>query len=572
MKHFLSNVLGTLFLLSVTSVSAQTCDMYVAGYVPSYRPAGSIDYSKLSALFYGFAGSSSTGTLIVDSSINGNLTAFKNATAGKKRYLSLEGGGYQPNTLKNIAGNSSLRSAFASSCVSFCTSNGFDGIDMDWENIDNATDSTNFHALVSALSTALHANGLKFVITLSYNYNARFYGVASLNTADWIQLMVYDETGWGAGSPYANHSSYESMENAVSYWVNKGYTDRSKIVIGLPFFGYQFASYAGGVGTAKTYNEIATNTPGLKTDVDTIPLTFFNSAAMLKRKVDHVKFTGLKGVFIWELGQDLPSSDTRSLLRAVSDAACDQNPFWSDYSQSPGSNLALNTPVESSSGSTNVTLMVDNDISTYWTSSSANGDTAWIHVDLGSNYDISKVEIVWDKNGVGRDFEIKVAPTTNGPWQKIQQRFYNSSLTTTLTGLKGIGRFVSIQGVSRGCASKYKVAEMRVYGTPYSGNLTSKSSSPVSINPVLTEQKNERTKVYPNPASNSLIIDMSQDRTPVDRIELINNLGTTLKVRSVHSIGSIETIDTSSYPAGVYLIKMVSQNKKTGLFRVLIQH
>jgi chitinase len=576
MKNFSSSIVLFICLLFTTQSFSQFCDMYVGGYVPSYRAAGAIDYSKVSHVFYAFAGADPAGNLILDSSIYGNFSAFKAATVGKNRYLSLEGGD-TVHTIKTMANSPSARSNFVSQCVSFCSANGFSGIDMDWENIDNSTDSSNFYSLVSALSTSLHTNGYELIITLSYNYNARYYGVASLNKADWIQLMVYDETGWGPGSPYGNHSGFESMENAIAYWNNKGYTDRSKIVIGLPFYGYQFSSYAGGTGTPKTYSEITASNPNLKTDEDSLTLTPFNSAALLKRKVDHVKFSGLKGVFVWELGQDLPSTNTKSLLRAISDAACDQNPLWADYGTDNAVNLALNTPVESSSGPGNVSKIVDNNGSTYWTSSSSNGDTAWIHVDLGSTYDISKVEILWEQTGIGRDFEIKVASSSTGDWTTIQQRFYNSSLTSTLNGLKGTGRYVSIQGLSRGCNSRYKIAEFRVYGSAVSGSRYAASPTPPKAQPAVLPvgKKMEATtssfKIFPNPASHTLTVDMTRVSGGVQRLELLDNMGKQLRSIQVRS-KTTETIDIRSLPAGFYLLRAVTNAQQAETQKVLIRH
>ncbi|RZM07136.1 MAG: T9SS type A sorting domain-containing protein, partial [Pedobacter sp.] len=413
-------------------------------------------------------------------------------------------------------------------------------------------------------------------ITLSYNYNARFYGVAALNKADWIQLMVYDETGWGPGSPYGNHSSYASIENAVAYWYNKGFTNRSKIVIGLPFYGYQFSTAAGGTAVPKTYTEIVAANPNLQTDVDTLPLIPFNSAAMLKRKVDHVKFSGLKGVFVWELGQDIAATNTKSLLRAISDAACDQNPLWADYSQNLTTNLASGQPVESSAGSTNVTKIVDNNTTTYWTSSATNADTAWIHVDLGATYDISKVEILWEQTGIARDFEIKVAATSTDTWTTIQQRFYNSSLTNTLTGLKGEGRYVSIQGVSRGCNSRYKIAEFRVYGTAVTGSRPGAPGGTKVEAPVLPDIRQavstDGIKVYPNPASSSVVVALGKFAGQVQRIDLIDNSGKVIRSVSGGIAHTVEAINTSSVPAGIYLVRTTLKNQKAETQRVVIQH
>lgn len=563
MKNLLKNLIAIGLTVYMFNAKAQTCDMYVGGYVTSYRDASPslIDYSKISHAFYAFGKSNSSGALIIDSSIYvpaGNFTRFKNATVGKSRYLSLEGG--SGNTIRDMATIPSARTAFVTNCVNFCSANGFTGIDMDWENIDNSSDSANFHSLVSALSASLHANGYQLIITLSYNYNARYYGVASLNKADWIQLMTYDETGFYGD--YGNHSPFESIAHGLDYWASKGFTDKSKIVIGLPFYGYLFPNYSPNqTGTAKTYAEIITANSNLKTDVDTLVLTQFNSAAMIKRKVDYAKFSGLKGVFIWEMGQDLPSSNSKSLLRAVADAACDQNPVWIDYSMSCETNVATGKSTENSSDgilgyNTHSERTTDNDIATVW--SAAATDTEWVHVDLGNTYDICKVEIVWAAGGAARDFEIKVAPTSNGPWTTIQQRYYNSSLTNTLQGLYAKGRFVSFQGIDRGCISKYKMAEFRVYGSLAPAGRLAPTAMATPVRPVVPAG----IKVFPNPSTNIITIDMTGLNEPATGLEIIDNTGKTMRAVKLKNSNSVITMDINELTPGMYFIKTILQSKK----------
>ena len=108
MKHISRSVVLFFYMVCCIQGFSQTCNMYVGGYVPSYRPAGTIDYSKVSHVFYAFAGANPSGNLILDSSIAGNFSAFKTATFGKSRYLSLEGGD-TVQTIKNIAGIPSAR-------------------------------------------------------------------------------------------------------------------------------------------------------------------------------------------------------------------------------------------------------------------------------------------------------------------------------------------------------------------------------------------------------------------------------------------------------------------------------
>ena len=114
------------------------------------------------------------------------------------------------------------------------------------------------------------------------------------------------------------------MLDAINYWVNRGYSNLSNMVIGLPFYGYRFNSTQGGLATGMSYSEIVSAHPGLSCDWDEVDLIVFNSPETIRKKVRYVIDNGLKGVMIWEMGQDINSSNEKSLLKAVSQAACDQ--------------------------------------------------------------------------------------------------------------------------------------------------------------------------------------------------------------------------------------------------------
>src|SRR5262245_16383204 len=73
-------------------------------------------------------------------------------------------------------------------------------------------------------------------------------------------------------------------------------------------------------------------------------------------------------------------------------------------------NLALNKPVVTSSvqsgSSFTGNLAVDGNYSTRW--SSASSDAQWMYVDLGSQYNISRVKITWE-TALGKNYNIDVS-------------------------------------------------------------------------------------------------------------------------------------------------------------------
>ncbi len=307
--------------------NAQTCELYIGGYIPYYRSSASVDYTKLSHVFYAFASTSPEGILTVSN--EAEFETFKTASIGKQRFLSLGGGG--DNSFGPMASSSQSISTLAQNCVAFCKANDLEGIDVDWEGITTPADSVKFGNFVRELGAQLHGKDLKLVITIGFgSWSGDHYNLGAIKNADWIQLMVYDQTGTWGDSPYGNHASYQHMLDAIDYWTNRGYTDLSKMVIGMPFYGYRFNSDSGGNATAVTYEQIVTDNPNLNCDIDEVGLTVFNGPTTIREKVLYVKEHGLKGVMIWELGQDISSTEEKSLLNAVSKAACGEGPSCVD--------------------------------------------------------------------------------------------------------------------------------------------------------------------------------------------------------------------------------------------------
>src|SRR6185295_6429453 len=82
-------------------------------------------------------------------------------------------------------------------------------------------------------------------------------------------------------------------------------------------------------------------------------------------------------------------------------------------------NIALNKPVVTSSvlsGSFTGSLAVDGSTSTRW--SSAASDPQWIYVDLGNQYNITSVTIIWS-SAYGRNYTIAVSNNASA-WTTIK--------------------------------------------------------------------------------------------------------------------------------------------------------
>ncbi|MCD4503875.1 glycosyl hydrolase family 18 protein [Chromobacterium piscinae] len=129
--------------------------------------------------------------------------------------------------------------------VKFAQANGFAGINIDFEAVAQG-DRNNFSNFIQVLGRALHAKGLKLIVSVpafstkdenheaNYGYDLRALGAA----ADYLQIMTYDEAipTWPPG-PVAGS---DWMENDLDYAVSL--VPASKILNGIPAYGYDWKS------------------------------------------------------------------------------------------------------------------------------------------------------------------------------------------------------------------------------------------------------------------------------------------------------------------------------------------
>src|SRR5689334_20120170 len=134
---------------------------------------------------------------------------------------------------------------------------------------------------------------------------------------------------------------------------------------------------------------------------------------------------------------------------------------FSSFSQT---NIALNRPVTVSSvqSGTSYTgnLAVDGKTTTRW--SSAPSDNQWIYVDLGSQYNITSVNITWE-TAYGKNYTIDVSGDAS-TWTTIKTITGNTS-TSNSNSVSGTGRYVRMHGSLRGTTFGYSIWEMVVFGT-----------------------------------------------------------------------------------------------------------
>jgi len=113
--------------------------------------------------------------------------------AGKKCLICVGGGGTGPTFSQAIA--PAVQSTFITNIVNFCVSEGFDGVDLDFEPMQS-TDLSNFTSFVTNLRAALTTAKPGLLLTSAaepYGFPATFAAVQ--DKFDQINVMTYDLSG-----------------------------------------------------------------------------------------------------------------------------------------------------------------------------------------------------------------------------------------------------------------------------------------------------------------------------------------------------------------------------------------
>jgi len=155
----------------------------------------------------------------------------------------------------DVAATANARKNFANNILNIIKTNGFDGVDLDWEypggggldgNHVRADDAKNFLLMLKEIRNVIGDN---YLLTIANSANASIYGEYLIDiskTVDWVGVMTYDMAGaWNAYSGFnsplyidkeKDKNGQTSISDVVEDYLNKG-VDPSKLVIGGAFYG-----------------------------------------------------------------------------------------------------------------------------------------------------------------------------------------------------------------------------------------------------------------------------------------------------------------------------------------------
>ena len=326
----------------------------LAGYYPDWgkweKPAYPVDkvpYEKFTHVLWSFISPNADGSLRGDAADDPSeldeMVKLAHA-AGTKVVLSLGGAGLCEN-FATVAGNDALRTKFVTNLTEYVAKHDLDGLDMDWEYSQvpvPEADTVAYNKLIRDLRTALpKEKSLSAALPCSPYYGKYFTVSVLAEVLDWFGFMTYDITGdWDDkarfDSPlYPNtESDYTtwSWKETAEHWEKLG-VPASKMVFGVPFFGFQFeGTNAPGTGfngkaTYMDYKEIM-RIDGQTFAFDSVSMEPYAFTANTFTTLETPQSVGAKakwilennyaGAMIWDISQDVMDDYKQPLLDTLS--------------------------------------------------------------------------------------------------------------------------------------------------------------------------------------------------------------------------------------------------------------
>jgi len=347
---FVPTRFAALFALMLVALAARP-QVRVVGYYPMWDratfPAAAIHCEYVTHVNHAFAWPNADGTIAADETTVDTALINTVHRAGRKVLLSLGGSGVtQTANFALVAADTALRRKFVANVVARLSAYGYDGADLDWEGPASAADRTNEVALVRQMRAAMRAVNTPWLLTMAVgvsDWSGQWRDFAALQgSVDWFNAMTYDI--FGSWSPYtghnapmvepAGHAGDWSVTQGIAYLQQTRGIPAAQLTLGLPFFGQRFlnttALYAPfGSAAEVTYTDVSgdraagwtyawdavSEVPYLVNPAKTA-LDSFDDSASIAVKCAYAKASGLSGVMIWALGEDLVAGQ-QPLMQSV---------------------------------------------------------------------------------------------------------------------------------------------------------------------------------------------------------------------------------------------------------------
>lgn len=205
-----------------------------------------------------------------------------------------------------------IRKTLVKNIIDFTKKYQLDGFDIDYEDYRN----WNRTALTQFAKELYEAKDENMLMTCAV-VDWCDYGTEFQQYFDYINIMSYDKNNATGNTP-VQHASYEGFVSDLTQWSTTFNAPKSKIVGGLPFYGYSWdTEHAGDDNRQIRYSTIVAAYPGAE-EIDKTPngLMYYNGKPTIRKKCKYVIDEEYAGVMIWQLFQDSFEQD-KSLMEVV---------------------------------------------------------------------------------------------------------------------------------------------------------------------------------------------------------------------------------------------------------------
>ncbi len=294
----------------------------IVGYYPDYRASvyTQVRYDNLTHLIYAFLNPDASANLVT-SGVWFNTGNFNNVKTRailinpNIKIIIATGGAGEPN-LPTVIASASLRLKFANNLIAFVVANNLDGVDIDYEFPITTTQKNNHELFLKMMKFKIDSLEMKVCRELelsvavggetNHTYSnpthTDYFNTTAIPYIDIFNIMSYDANM--SSHVYSNHSPYAFAVEAINGWNAYG-VPYNKMTLGVPFY-----TNNGG----NTYSAVNSSNTATAYNTDSYLGWQYNGCPTLKLKVDFAKSKNLAGIMIWEVGQDLYSPTSFSLL------------------------------------------------------------------------------------------------------------------------------------------------------------------------------------------------------------------------------------------------------------------
>lgn len=224
--------------------------------------------------------------------------------------------------VENVINNEASRTAHIADIVALVKSQGFDGVNIDYEFLRNRQ-TEDFSSFIAELGTALRADNKILAVAIhaqTQDGPTRGQDIVELQKhVDILSFMTYDEH-WETGEP-GPPASLPWVREVLVHARSLG-VDMQKIFMGIPLYGYDWPEEAGGWGnaTGREYEEIVkiANEHDVEIQFDETAQTpvfeyekngvnhevWFENVESFAPRIDLAEEFGVAGVMFWRQGRE----------------------------------------------------------------------------------------------------------------------------------------------------------------------------------------------------------------------------------------------------------------------------